>query len=307
MLLALLAVCAGAASARLAGAAGAAAPAAAPAAAAARRAQSTSCVANTQPIYLGETLLESVYSLPGSPCVSQRFRAQCGAAAALSRSPLPPPYPFFFLSLSRTAPFPAAPPFRPYSTYQTFSFTLPGVAAGGISKFRISVSGLSPGGNVDVFVGSDSMNNLCPNSTNYQYASTNAPPLAQVIDITNSKVGSTFEIWYIGVTGFTSGANLFSISILDPTQPQPLAPGIPVDGMVSPAAPSQPIVPIYYATNFSLIVRGAAASPPRGAALALQPAHHSLPLPCPPPRAPVLLAIPRAGLLRLLGHRGHFR
>jgi hypothetical protein len=146
------------------------------------------------------------------------------------------------------------PPNRPYTTFQYFSFAIESPYSPsnpGVPNFKVLVSGLTPGGNVDVFVGVDPtyvQPNSCPNSTSFQFSATNAPPLVQSLTIPNAAGG----IWLIGVTGFTSGFNDFSISVVDPSKPTPLSPSIPIDGAVFPT-PGNGVD--YYSTNWNVTVR----------------------------------------------------
>ena len=147
-------------------------------------------------------------------------------------------------------------PSRPYTTFQYFSFAIESPSSPsnpGVPNFKVLVSGLTPGGNVDVFVGVGPtfvQPNNCPTATagGSNYSSTNAPPLVQSLTIPNAAGG----IWLIGVTGFTSGFNDFSISVVDPSKPTPLSPSIPIDGAVFPA-PGNGVD--YYSTNWNVTVR----------------------------------------------------
>lgn len=166
----------------------------------------------------------------------------------------------------------------------------------GPKTVSVVVQGLSPGGNVDVFAAFQTdpiPNPKCPNSTNFNAAlsSTNAPPLPQVLYLTNAGGGS----FYIAVTGFTAGNNLFSITVQDasPGVYVPLAAGVPAEGMLLPGAPAPTSL---YTANFSLTVRAPyrACSPLLAClftrAPQLTPSHPTRLLaptpPCSPPPAP---------------------
>ena len=135
----------------------------------------------------------------------------------------------------------------PYTSYQTFAFD--SRAYTNVPMFRVTVSCLTPGGNVDLFGGYNPPYE-CPTSTNNipAFTSTNGPPLAQVVNIPNQGPG----FYYFSVAGFTAGNNLFSITLQDASAPTPLAPGVPSEGMLAYGAPP---TPVSYMANFSLTVR----------------------------------------------------
>jgi hypothetical protein len=176
----------------------------------------------------------------------------------------------------------SAPGSPPYATCQTFSLALQSPvapSAPGPKFVRVVVSGLTAGGDIDVFA---SENQTCPSAAPGGYnpawgISTNAPPLPQVLTIPNAAGG----YFYIAVCGYTSGSNLFSISAQDAALYQPLAPGVPVVGALPFGAPP---APYYYNTTFSLAVRPCA----------------SLPVSSPPPPPLLPLSLPHPNALKTL-------
>ena len=197
---------------------------------------------------------------------------------------LPPPLPPLCLTPALPAP-PTHCACSSYFSYQTFSFDFSATPT--LASVTVVVENLTPGGNVDVFVGAQSAIQ-CPTSTLYNLSSTNAPPLPQVITITNTPAAGS--VWTIGVTSFVGGINdLFSITVYDPTAYLLLAAGTPVYGAVgSPGNTVSLTTTAYYTTSFSVTVR---APPPRfyfALPQAYSLTHHCPPYPTPPHLSPPL-------------------
>ncbi len=141
---------------------------------------------------------------------------------------------------------------RPYAQSQYFIYQynaddLPAKAA----SITFVVSQLSPSpSNLDLFVISTPSKIAagCPSYNNFDQSSTNGPPLGQVVSFPASLADATY---YIAVSAFTAGNNLFSITALAQGNNifQPLVSGVPADGFALTTAPT------LYAFSFTLTVR----------------------------------------------------
>ncbi len=155
---------------------------------------------------------------------------------------------------------------RPYTQSQYFFYQFNKSAMpGGVTGLSFIVSQLSPSpSNVDLFVLNDALSpgkvdTACPGYNNFDAStglpggtgsSTNGPPLGQVVSYKLSVIPDA-TIFYIAVSAFTAGNNLFSINVVPqgPNIFQPLVSGVPADGFALTTAPT------LYAFSFTLTVR----------------------------------------------------